>query len=150
MRRNNQAVKREPKNGSSLISFVQVQILLRSFPFMTPEQIQRNKHFLRDLRANKVQTMNKMRDRISGGRCCLCVALDTAVSEGFDATGHVDVHFPPVKLREWYGWETHNPILSNGLKASEINDANISHATIATLFEKTFLTNNPEVAQQVL
>ena len=48
---------------------------------LTPKQIERGRAFLVDLRANEKKAVGQMRDD-NGGRCCLCVALDTGIRLG--------------------------------------------------------------------
>src|SRR5688572_5006055 len=113
---------------------------------LTPEQIERGREFLKDLRANKLKAKATMRDS-SGGRCCLCVALDTAARMGaeFNKSRDGDM-YPPYEIAEWYGWETRNPILGSRLfqdrRASDLNDGDrgpeLSHCEIADAFELEF------------
>ncbi len=111
---------------------------------MTPEQIERNRQFLRDLRANPRKAKGKMHDR-EGGRCCLCVALNTAVSLGLELRDPIEMYtsLPPRNMGAFYGWGVSNPHLGvNRLKAAQHNDGKgtpeLSHPEIADLFEETF------------
>lgn len=123
---------------------------------MTPEQIERNRVFIRDLRANEKKTKGKMQDS-DGGRCCLCVAYDTAQELGADLPEH-DGNLPPSELADFYGWSNtstvaHNPRLTfkgHESLASFWNDGSygsdtveLTHAQIADAFEETF----PEIKQ---
>jgi hypothetical protein len=114
---------------------------------MTEEHIQRNRAFLADLRANPLKAAGSMRNP-NGGRCCLCVAMDTAVRLGMpilkqeleDAT-----QVPPECVATFYGWPNANPLIGEGLvngSAARLNDEGkgekYSHTQIADLFEETF------------
>lgn len=108
---------------------------------MTQTQIERNREFIKDLRANKLKAIGRMRDE-NGGRCCLCVAYDTAqrLGAGLPAASCLT---PPQQMAEFYGWPCLNPIL-RGRYASDHNDGDCSHTPelthceIADLFEQTF------------
>ena len=117
---------------------------------MTPIQIERNRAFLADLRANQVKAMRKFRNDLTGGRCCLCVAWDSAVNHGFqpeESECTID-EVPHEELADYYGWPSVNPELKffgERRQASEWNDGNpedrrsaISHVEIADAFEQTF------------
>lgn len=114
---------------------------------MTPEQIERNRAFIRDLRANPKKAKQKMRDS-DGGRCCLCVAYDTAQAMG---AGLPDCNrfWPPDEIANFYGWPSREPILEyegRRRRASQFNDGSdgatsfqeLTHAEIADAFEATF------------
>lgn len=118
---------------------------------MTPEQIERNRAFIRDLRANKRKAKHKMR-AANGARCCMCVAYDTAKRLGAKLPDH-DASLPPIEVGIFFGWpkrkdklrET-NPKLRVGKvvrAASSLNDGDdgapeLTHAEIADAFEATF------------
>jgi len=116
---------------------------------MTQEQIERNRVFLADLRANEKKATRRMRDN-EGGRCCMCVAFDTAEKLGatFVELG-TDV-LPPADMSEFYGWERNrmgncNPALvlsGERHTAANLNDGwetpELTHAEIADAFEATF------------
>lgn len=109
---------------------------------LTPEQIQRGKEFLKDLRANPVKATGTMRDPETGGRCCMCVAYDTAQRLGADLSSLDDVYgLPPDEISSFYGWHDNNPII-NGDKAAVWNDGvrvdEKSHIEIAAMFEQEF------------
>ena len=107
---------------------------------MTPEQIERNRQFIKDLRANEKKAINSMRNS-DGGRCCLCVALDTACDLGFDSGYEKECYknYPPGHIAKFYGWPTANPIISGISNAANVNDRPEStHAQIADMFEETF------------
>lgn len=105
---------------------------------MTPEQIERNKAFLADLRANDGKEARK-RMRIGERRCCLCVAYDTAQRLGAGLPPH-DALSPPREMAFFYGWEDSSPYLTNEQgkeqSAADWNDSNLSHSQIADLFER--------------
>lgn len=117
---------------------------------LTPEQIKRNKAFIKDLRANPKKAIGQMRDN-DGGRCCLCVALDTALAMGFqkyeyERRVNSDI-YPPPSMAKWYGWPSEDPHLGNN-QASVYNDGGscipeLSHSEIADRFEEAF----PEIKE---
>jgi hypothetical protein len=121
---------------------------------MTPEQITRNQIFLEDLRANSLKTTGQMRDD-EGGRCCLCVALDTAIKLGYKRPPRYACDIlPPDDINDFYGWEGIDPLIGADRKycASSYNDG-ISedgmvemktHKQIADLFEEAY----PEVVKK--
>ena len=106
---------------------------------MRPIQIERNREFLKDLRANPKKSKSRMRNA-EGGRCCLCVALDTANRLGADLPTD-SVFYPPAALAEFYGWTCEDPHIA-GREASKLNygvcGREYSHAEIADAFEETF------------
>jgi len=112
---------------------------------MTKAQKTRNREFLKDLRANEKKAIGKMRSA-RGGRCCLCVAFDTACRLGFksyDKSWDYEA-LPPEEMASFYGWPSRNPELDGHL-ASEHNDGGCgtprkSHKAIADLLEKQFLS----------
>jgi len=116
---------------------------------MTPQQIERNREFLKDLRANEKKAKSVMRDD-NGGRCCLCVAYDTAQRLGANLPDH-SLCLPPLELADFYGWPRCAPYLSTGNGVEPVtflNDgtagaAEHTHAEIADAFEQTF----PELKQ---
>lgn len=111
---------------------------------MTEIQRERNREFIKDLRANQRKAFGRMRGT-TGGRCCLCVALDTAVRLGFpppkDHLKAADsVVVPPVEMAEFYGWQQCNPVVG-GYHLSVHNDGGAcgapkSHKEIADLLEE--------------
>lgn len=114
---------------------------------MTAEQIERNRAFLADLRANPKKTIHRMRDG-SGGRCCLCVAYDTAQRLGAELP-EITCQLPPEEMADFYGWpvelDDSDPRLKHGgtiAYASTFNDGDggneLTHAQIADAFEETF------------
>jgi len=116
---------------------------------MTPEQIERNRAFIRDLRANEKKAMGTMRTP-DGGRCCMCVAYDTALTLGGEFKGALTGCLPPADMSEFYGWPRNamgnaNPLLDYGKMtetAANFNDGSdcpeLTHAEIADAFEATF------------
>lgn len=114
---------------------------------MTSAQKERNKRFIKALRENKVKACETMRGA-AGGRCCLAVATDVALSdpEGFKLTPETEFN-PPEELAEYYGWEARNPTLEvDGVEypASNVNDGKNgcpekTHKEIADLFEEQIL-----------
>lgn len=111
---------------------------------MSPEQITRNQHFIAELRANQYKAKNTMRDS-KGGRCCLCVALDTAIKDGFVCNSQHYEIFPPATLANWYGWPSYDPVLGSHHAADHNDGVRVSektHDEIAELFQKEF--NIPE------
>jgi hypothetical protein len=121
---------------------------------MTPEQIERNREFLKDLRANQKKVRKCMRSS-GGGRCCLAVALDSAIAQGYQCpeTWGDRAFLPPDDMAEdFYGWPGRSPMLigPDGVTkhhADGWNDGKdcqeLSHAEIADAFERTF----PELKQ---
>lgn len=115
---------------------------------LTEQQIARGRRFCQALRDNPVKCKRWMRDPLSGGRCCLAVALDTAIKDGFDPPMPVEhfISLPPEQLKEWYGWDNRNPTLTihgQPRSASYINDGilcgeEITHKQIAELFENAY------------
>ncbi len=114
---------------------------------MTPTQIERNREFLKDLRENPHKAFGQLRDA-EGGRCCLGVALDTAVRLGFPAPkDHLStcntVVLPPVEMAEFYGWIQRNPVLgrhsltvyNDGGADSRAPQPALTHKEIADLIE---------------
>jgi len=111
---------------------------------LTPMQRERMVEFLKDLRANTKQAIKEMRSA-DGGRCCLCVAYDTAQRLGACLPAIKDNQLPPSEIAEFYGWKTPNPMLrispsTLSACASMLNDRGTCHAEIADLFEKEYLT----------
>ena len=114
---------------------------------MTPIQIERNRVFLADLRANPVKAVGSMRNP-NGGRCCLCVALDTAVKLGMPILKQEledAIQVPPACVATFYGWENVNPMIGTGKNtwsAARWNDmgegSTYSHCEIANKFEETW------------
>lgn len=114
---------------------------------LTDEQIARGRRFLRDLRSNPVKAVGAMRR--GEGRCCLCVAYDTAQADGAELPLHTDV-FPPEQIADWYGWDRWNPSLiyedevrdMSHFSASHLNDGEyapiLTHEEIADAFEETY------------
>jgi hypothetical protein len=118
---------------------------------MTAEQIERNRAFLADLRANPKKATCEMLD-LDGGRCCLCVAYDTAqrLGAGLQAVKLEEEGLPPCGIEIFYGWPSKNPELryeGRRATASAMNDGvcfkELTHAQIADAFEETF----PELKQ---
>ncbi len=103
---------------------------------MTPEQIERNRQFLRDLRANPRKAKGCMRDK-EGGRCCLQVAVDT-VEKLTGRTGGI------CELSTFFDWRVEN-WTTNLIKRNDgiQGFTELSHPEIADLFEDTF----PELKQ---
>lgn len=111
---------------------------------LTPIQIERGREFLKDLRANPLKAKGEMR-KPDGRRCCLCVALDSAISQGFECPEpgseqwQDDSGYPPNSMANFYGWPIRNPIL-DGHHAECWNDGvdgatELTHPQIADLFE---------------
>ena len=115
---------------------------------LTEEQVVRGKAFVEALRNNKKKATGEMRNGF-GGRCCLCVALDTALDMGFEPPICADQfeYLPPKQMGDFYGWEDLNPNIM-GKNATNHNDGQYeegnqiyapkSHAEIADLFEEEF------------
>lgn len=101
----------------------------------TPEQIERNREFLKDLRANPNKAVRKMRDH-DGGRCCLGVAYDTAQRLG-GMLPKSDRSYPPYEIADFYGWGDRDPRI-NSVPISILNDGDYTHCQIADAFEETF------------
>ena len=116
---------------------------------MTPTQIERNREFLKDLRTNPWKAKEQMRDD-NGGRCCLCVALDTALRLGYRPANHEHLedceNYPPHSMGAFFGWPSRDPCLS-GTCAVRHNDGDTvqekTHKEIADLFEREF----PEIKE---
>lgn len=114
---------------------------------MTPIQIERNREFLKDLRANQLKAAGTMRN-LEGGRCCLCVAMDTAIKLGMPIIQQEleeAVQVPPFCVANFYGWPDTNPLIGSGKNTSSAarwNDMGegmtYSHSEIADKFEETW------------
>lgn len=126
----------------------------------TPNQIvHRHRELAKHLFANKRKARGKLRDD-SGGRCCLGVAEDYAISCGLkierSPAGNSE---PPEEVGQFFGWTSDeaNPELvapdGNKYTASELNDGlgeeygktkhevkGLTHAQIAECFINTFVT----------
>lgn len=114
---------------------------------LTEDQIARGRRFVEELRKNPNKAIGVMKTK--SGRCCLCVAYETAQCDGANLSSHNGL-LPPKEMAEWYGWERVDPLLKyededgNMVEAlaSDLNDGyhapNLTHAEIATAFEDTF------------
>lgn len=93
----------------------------------TPAQIKlRNRIWAEALVNNSKKAKDTMYGK-NGGRCCLAVAQDVAISCGVDIQSKKDDHgFPVKQVADFFGWATTNPILQlpdgKELCASDIND----------------------------
>jgi hypothetical protein len=120
---------------------------------MTKEQIERNREFLKDLRANPLKAVGTMRNS-EESRCCLCVAMDTAVRLGMPLSEQEEEEatmVPPQCVADFYGWPDFNPTIGSGNNinsAARWNDMGegitYSHCKIAEKFEETW----PELKTQ--
>lgn len=122
----------------------------------TPSQIKsRNRKWAEALLLNKRKARNRMKDG-DGGRCCLDVAQDLAMSCGIkiDKAERSD-YLPTDSVRRFFGWPSDNPylILPNKEKAgaSEINDGKVALAkfTENKQFQATGLPHS-KIAECVL
>lgn len=126
----------------------------------TPAQIKfRAKLWVDALRNNKRKATGKMY-ACKGGRCCLAVAQDVAISCGVPANKEGDDSFPDDKVRRFFGWTSKTPDLvvlksddeEVGVECSvDLNDGvpdsfnrkfktkGLSHNQIAECVENTFI-----------
>ena len=132
---------------------------------LTDQQVARGRALCKALRTNCKKAINRMRTP-DGGRCCLAVALDTAIEDGFvvpprgENTNHTADEYPylpPFTLASWYGWDNQRstrdyfPMLqmpgyyATWHPAGIWNDGDatyrlppFTHAQIADAFENTF------------
>lgn len=112
---------------------------------LTPEQIERNREFLKDLRANEKKAIGTMRTSDGSGRCCLCVALESANRLGAGLPDIPGMRLPPNDLYPYYGWPSELWLSWKGTEgmALSFNDGTgdrpeLTHAEIADAFEETF------------
>jgi hypothetical protein len=96
----------------------------------TPAQVKhRNRLWVDALLKNKRKARGEMHDT-NGGRCCLAVAQDVAISCGLDIERKAgDGNFPVESVCEFFGWGANNPrltVVMNGkprvMAASTLND----------------------------
>lgn len=131
----------------------------------TPAQVKyRNRLWAKALLENERKARGKMYDE-HGGRCCLAVAQDVAISCGVSqAAKGYDYSFPYSDVGSFFGWGTNNPSLRvkindthcmeeaaalndgdhNGIGGHTINDQKIttkglSHKQIAECVLNTFV-----------
>lgn len=113
----------------------------------TPEQQKENlREAIKDLRENPKKARGQMRDE-DGGRCCLCVMVDTAKRiTGRDFYGD---YMPKPAMKEVFGFnfredkliidgqEAHADTHNDGLACEKITEK--SHKEIADALETQFL-----------
>ena len=110
----------------------------------TADEIEfRNLEWAKDLRANPAKARLQMRDGF-GGRCCLCVARDTAIRLGLGLNEIAPEFVPEDDVRLFFGWGdgvTQSPEM-DGVFAAIWNDGSytldiepMNHARIAMLVE---------------
>lgn len=116
----------------------------------TKQQIQyRNRLWAEALLENKKKARNAMRNK-HGGRCCLQVAEDVAISCGLDIKRSLaDDEQPTEDVATFFGWNSTDPDINipNGevVTASGLNDnvgercVGVSHAKIAECVLNTFV-----------
>lgn len=122
----------------------------------TPAQIKsRNRKWAEALLLNKRKARNMMKD-CEGGRCCLDVAQEVAISCGLVVDkAERSAYLPTDSVRSFFGWGNENPplILPNGKEvgASEINDgkATFTKFTQNNQFKETGLPHK-KIAECVL
>ena len=77
----------------------------------TPAQVKhRNRLWAEALLKNKRKSRGLM--YYDGGRCCLAVAQDVAISCGVDIDRKADDSFPDGSVGEFFGWVSNNPPLT--------------------------------------
>lgn len=121
----------------------------------TPEQIkERAKLWADELRKNPRKAIRRMRDD-DGGRCCLCVAEDVAISCGLEVEEAEIIDFyPKWQTALFFGWtpesnETGDDEFNQppplkwqelSVNATALNDDyDLSHTEIADLVEANYL-----------
>lgn len=101
----------------------------------------RNELWAKALQENEKKAVGVMYDG-EGGRCCLAVAQDVAVSCGLELEFGIDSFLPDVNTTKFFGWNDIIPLLDyakGGHKhASLLNDGGASHKQIAGMVLRTF------------
>jgi hypothetical protein len=132
----------------------------------TPAQVKhRNRLWAEALLKNKRKARGEMYDD-KGGRCCLAVAQDVAISCGVEIVGYGEI-VPSSAVRMFFGWDSHNPFLtavfhddiatrtdatalndgtqhvgSVAIKDKKIKEKGLSHKQISELVMNTFVHPN--------
>lgn len=109
---------------------------------MTPEQKERNREWVKDLRSGKfTQIQKRLADSFEEGtgRCCLGVACETfqrltEAEHGSPVYGGV----PNDPVRDFFGWDGNNPILGDRAASNQNDYQGKSFDEIADLIEQEF------------
>jgi hypothetical protein len=129
----------------------------------TPAQVKnRNRLWAEALLKNKRKARGELYDD-KGGRCCLAVAQDVAISCGVEIVGYCEI-LPSSAVRMFFGWNCDNPSLtalvydniatrtaasalndgtqhvgSVAIKDKKIKERGLSHKQISELVMNTFV-----------
>ena len=110
----------------------------------------RNALWAQALEQNRRRTEKRMRSR-NGGRCCLCVATDLAIEQGWVNENKYDYgenkpnNLPSKAVAKAFGWFCTNPTLKDPQSecitawATDLNDQkHLAHKEIAKWVRHTF------------